>query len=82
MPEHLRNAPTQLMKSLDYGADYRYAHDYDGAYVAGESYLPEALADIELYAPTDQGLESRIKEKLKQFKALDKASDFKRYPKA
>ncbi len=81
VPEHLRNAPTELMKSLDYGADYRYAHDYDGAYVPGESYLPEALADIELYTPTDQGLESRICEKLKQFKALDKASEFKRYPK-
>lgn len=81
VPEHLRNAPTELMKSLDYGADYRYAHDYEEAYAAGESYVPEVLKDTVLYQPGSQGLEARIKDKLAKLKALDQQSSQQRYPK-
>lgn len=80
VPLHLRNAPTDLMKSLDYGAEYRYAHDYDEAYAAGENYFPEALKDEVLYQPVEQGLEAKIKAKLARFKALDAASELPRYP--
>jgi len=80
VPLHLRNAPTQLMKSLDYGAEYKYAHDYDESYVVGENYLPEAIKDEVLYQPTEQGLEAKIKAKLERFKALDAASEQPRYP--
>ncbi|MDG1938494.1 MAG: replication-associated recombination protein A [Pseudomonadales bacterium] len=79
VPLHLRNAPTDLMKSLDYGAEYRYAHDYDEAYAAGENYLPEALKDEVIYQPTEQGLEAKIKTRLAHFKTLDLASDTPRY---
>ena len=80
VPLHLRNAPTELMKSLDYGAEYRYAHDYDEAYAAGENYFPEAIKDQVLYQPTEQGLETKIKARLARFKALDAASESPRYP--
>ena len=80
VPLHLRNAPTGLMKSLDYGAGYRYAHDYDEAYAVGENYLPEAIKDEVFYQPTEQGLEAKIKAKLARFKALDAASESPRYP--
>jgi putative ATPase len=73
VPLHLRNAPTRLMKHLGYGRDYRYAHDEAEAYAAGERYLPEALGDVTLYAPTDRGLEARIRERLAQLRALDEA---------
>lgn len=79
VPVHLRNAPTELMKSLDYGADYRYAHDEEGAYAAGENYFPEAIADKVYYQPVDRGLESKIKEKLAYLRQLDDASARKRY---
>ena len=55
VPLHLRNAPTQLMKSLDYGAEYKYAHDYDESYVVGENYLPEAIKDEVLYIQAGGG---------------------------
>lgn len=64
VPLHLRNAPTKLMKSLDYGKDYRYAHDEPDAYAAGENYLPPELKGRIYYAPMDRGLELKIKEKL------------------
>lgn len=80
VPLHLRNAPTELMKSLDYGAEYRYAHDYDEAYAAGENYFPEAIKNQVLYQPTGQGLEAKIKARLARFKALDAASESPRYP--
>jgi putative ATPase len=64
VPLHLRNAPTKLMKSLDYGKDYRYAHNEPDAYVAGEVYFPETLKDRRYYFPVDRGLELKIKEKL------------------
>ncbi|MGZ5620256.1 MAG: replication-associated recombination protein A [Methylobacter sp.] len=72
VPVHLRNAPTKLMKSLDYGKEYRYAHDEPEAYVAGENYFPDELAGRQYYKPVDRGLEIKIKEKLKHLKELDK----------
>ncbi len=69
VPLHLRNAPTKLMKSLDYGKDYRYAHDEEGGFAAGERYLPDGMPDIEFYRPVERGLEIRIAEKLRDLKA-------------
>ncbi|MDO8701866.1 MAG: replication-associated recombination protein A, partial [Undibacterium sp.] len=60
VPEHLRNAPTKLMKELGYGKLYRYAHDEPGAYAAGETYLPEGLEGLRWYQPTPRGLEIKI----------------------
>lgn len=81
VPMHLRNAPTSLMKSMDYGAQYRYAHDEPGAYAAGESYLPQAIAGRRYYQPVDRGLEQKIADKLRHLRSLDAASEFKRYQK-
>ncbi|WP_298609455.1 replication-associated recombination protein A [uncultured Thiothrix sp.] len=64
VPMHLRNAPTKLMKSLDYGKDYRYAHDEKNAYATGENYFPEALKGRRYYQPVERGLELKIREKL------------------
>ena len=72
VPMHLRNAPTKLMKELDYGKDYRYAHNEQEAYAAGENYLPEELADKQYYFPTDNGLEKQISAKLAHLHSLDK----------
>lgn len=72
VPIHLRNAPTKLMKQLDYGKDYRYAHNEEGGYAAAESYLPEELKDKQYYFPTDRGLEVKIAEKLTYLRSLDK----------
>ncbi|MDD5276919.1 MAG: replication-associated recombination protein A [Methylovulum sp.] len=74
VPVHLRNAPTQLMKSLDYGKAYRYAHNEPEAYAAGENYFPEELACTHYYEPVERGLEIKIKEKLKHLQELDKNS--------
>ncbi len=73
VPMHIRNAPTKLMKDLDYGKDYRYAHNEEHAFAAGETYLPEGLPKKEYYQPTDRGLEKKIKEKLEFLKSLDKS---------
>lgn len=72
VPLHLRNAPTKLMKSLDFGKNYRYAHNEDGAYAAGEQYLPDGLEDVKFYEPTNRGLEGKISEKLAHLAELDK----------
>ncbi len=64
VPMHLRNAPTRLMKDLGYGKGYRYAHDEEGGYAAGESYLPDGMQAPGWYEPTDRGLEAKIREKL------------------
>ncbi len=80
VPEHLRNAPTALMKSLDHGAGYRYAHDEPGAYAAGENYFPPALRDSRFYFPTENGLELRIREKLDALRERDRLSPQQRYP--
>jgi putative ATPase len=79
VPIHLRNAPTQLMKNLDYGREYRYAHDEPGAYAAGEVYFPEELEPRRYYRPTDRGLEQKIGAKLKHLGELDELSDWRRY---
>ena len=71
VPLHLRNAPTQLMKELDYGTAYRYAHDEPNAYAAGEQYLPDELSAVTFYQPVDRGLESKIRKKLEFLKSLD-----------
>jgi putative ATPase len=71
VPEHLRNAPTKLMKELGYGRTYRYAHDEPEAYAAGENYLPEGLGDVQFYRPTPRGLEGKIAEKLAHLRELD-----------
>ena len=82
VPMHLRNAPTKLMKSMDYGAEYRYAHDEPGAYAAGENYLPEDIAQARYYQPVERGLELKIQEKLAHLRELDKQSKKKRYKKS
>jgi putative ATPase len=71
VPLHLRNAPTKLMKALDYGKEYRYAHNEPDAYAAGEHYFPEDLEAIQFYAPTPRGLEGKIAEKLARLRELD-----------
>jgi putative ATPase len=71
VPVHLRNAPTKLMKELGYGHDYRYAHDEPNAYAAGETYLPEGMAEPAWYQPTPRGLEIKIREKMDGLKKLD-----------
>ena len=74
VPLHLRNAPTKLMKQLDYGKDYRYAHDEAGGYAAGENYFPEGMPAVGFYEPTGRGLEGKIAEKLAHLRALDAAA--------
>ena len=71
MPLHIRNAPTKLMKTLGYGKDYRYAHDEDEGYAAGESYLPDGMERPGWYRPTDRGLEAKIRERLEHLRELD-----------
>ncbi len=71
VPMHLRNAPTKLMQELDYGKGYRYAHDEEDGFAAGERYLPDGMATPDFYRPVARGLEIRIAEKLRQLRALD-----------
>ncbi|MDR5171075.1 replication-associated recombination protein A [Methylobacillus flagellatus] len=71
VPLHLRNAPTKLMKALDYGKEYRYAHNEPGAYAAGEDYFPDDLEAMQFYVPTPRGLEGKIAEKMAHLRALD-----------
>jgi putative ATPase len=71
VPLRLRNAPTKLMKGLGYGEGYRYAHDESDAYAAGERYLPDDMPDINFYAPTDRGLETRIRDRLEALRLRD-----------
>ena len=80
VPEHLRNAPTQLMKDQGYGAQYRYAHDEPEAFAAGESYMPEALAGKRFYNPEPRGLEKKLAEKREYLDRLNRESDHQRYP--
>jgi putative ATPase len=68
VPMHLRNAPTQLMKELDYGKGYRYAHDEADGFAAGESYLPDGMSPPPFYRPVERGLEIRIAEKLRELR--------------
>ncbi len=81
VPLHLRNAPTRLMKNMDYGVEYRYAHDEPGGYAAGENYLPEDISGARYYQPVERGLELKIQEKLTHLRELDKQSKHQRYKK-
>lgn len=72
VPVHLRNAPTKLMQALDYGKQYRYAHDEPEAYAAGENYFPEELKGTVYYRPVERGLEIKIAEKLRHLRELDR----------
>ncbi len=74
VPLHLRNAPTKLMKQLDYGKDYRYAHDEADGYAAGENYFPDGMPPVSFYEPVARGLEAKIAEKLAHLRALDAAA--------
>ena len=74
VPLHIRNAPTELMKGLDYGKDYRYAHDETDAFAAGETYFPEEMGERTYYEPVERGAEIKIAEKLKRLRALNEAS--------
>ena len=74
VPLHLRNAPTRLMKDLTYGKDYRYAHDEQDGFAAGETYWPEGVDAPAFYQPVERGLEIRIADKLRQLKALNQAA--------
>lgn len=78
VPVHLRNAPTQLMKSLNYGAEYRYAHDEPEAYAAGECYFPEDMIPSKYYQPVDRGLEQKISDKLNYLRNKDEQSQWRR----
>lgn len=78
VPIHLRNAPTKLMKQLDYGKHYRYAHDEPEAYAAGEQYLPQSLQKSTFYRPTNRGLEAKIADKLTYLRGLDKDASNKK----
>jgi len=71
VPLHLRNAPTKLMKQLDYGKGYRYAHNEEEGYAAGENYFPDDMPEVSFYQPTDHGLEAKIAEKLAHLRELD-----------
>jgi putative ATPase len=66
VPLHLRNAPTELMKSLGYSDNYKYPHDYEGNFVR-ESYMPEELKNVQFYSPSENGFEKTIKERLVKF---------------
>ncbi len=68
VPLHIRNAPSKLMKNLGYGKGYRYAHDEPDAYAAGQTYLPEGMAPVEWYKPTERGLEKSIREKIAELR--------------
>jgi putative ATPase len=78
VPEHLRNAPTKLMKELGFGREYRYAHDEPEAYAAGEDYFPDDMPHVDWYHPTPRGLEQKIAEKLGRLRTLDKQAGKKR----
>ena len=67
VPLHIRNAPTRLMKDLGYGKDYRYAHDEEDAFAAGENYFPQGMPAVEWYRPTERG-ENKIRERLEELR--------------
>lgn len=79
VPMHLRNAPTKLGAELGYGEDYRYAHNEENAFAAGENYFPEEIKDTRFYYPVERGLEQKIAEKLRYLDDLNRLSDRQRY---
>ena len=74
VPMHLRNAPTKLMKALDHGKGYRYAHDEAGGFAAGETYLPDGLEAATFYQPVERGLEIRIAEKMRELRSRNQGT--------
>ncbi|WP_042411534.1 replication-associated recombination protein A [Comamonas aquatica] len=80
VPMHLRNAPTKMMKDMDWGKGYRYAHDEEGGFAAGEDYFPEGLDNPHFYQPVPRGLEIKIGEKLAQLRQLNEAAEQQRKP--
>jgi putative ATPase len=72
VPMHLRNAPTQLMKELDYGKGYRYAHNEEDGFAAGETYLPQGMESAKFYHPVERGLEIKIADKLRELRNKNK----------
>ena len=72
VPMHLRNAPTKLMKELDYGKGYRYAHDEEDGFAAGETYLPQGIESAKFYHPVERGLEIKIADKLRELRNKNK----------
>ncbi len=74
VPLRLRNAPTKLMRGLGYGKDYRYAHDEEGGYAAGERYFPDGVAPTAFYEPTERGLEAKIRDKLAWLRSRDRSA--------
>ena len=80
VPMHLRNAPTKLMKQLDYGKGYRYAHDEEGGFAAGENYLPEGMEAPGFYQPVERGLEIKIAQKLRELRNRNTAADGTDFP--
>jgi putative ATPase len=73
VPMHLRNAPTKLMKDLDYGKGYRYAHDEEDGFAAGERYLPDGMPEPGFYKPVQRGLEIKIADKLAELRKKNSA---------
>ncbi len=78
VPKHLRNAPTELMKQLDVGAGYRYAHDEPDAFAAGECYFPDAMSEQVFYQPAERGLEIKINAKMTELAELNRQSSAQR----
>jgi putative ATPase len=78
VPLHLRNAPTKLMKQLDYGKDYRYAHNEEGGFAAGEQYFPDGMTPPTFYQPTDRGLEAQIGDKLSRLREANQQAGKKK----
>jgi putative ATPase len=72
VPMHIRNAPTKLMQELGHGKDYRYAHDEEGAFAAGETYFPDDMEEKIYYNPVERGLEIKIGEKLASLRKLNR----------
>ena len=77
VPMHLRNAPTQLMKTLDYGKGYRYAHNETDGFAAGENYLPDGMPEPGFYRPVERGLEMKIAEKMASLRELNRTHSAK-----
>ena len=75
VPLHLRNAPTKLLKELDYGKDYKYAHNEPDAYVPGENYFPDDMKPRKYYSPVNRGLEIKIAEKLALLRTQDEKAN-------
>jgi len=75
VPKHIRNAPTDLMKQLGHGENYRYAHDEEEGFAAGETYFPEELGEKIYYQPVERGLEIKIREKLLRLRKLNQSAN-------